>query len=222
VASIQHWLTTPGLAASFLTFRDADAWEEYFTFFDILRADGADFDVGDHRFGLFVRDFTRIAIDDWLALMFERDLAGDFAPLPEADRPEVLALSEVMFETAVRQAMRDLRRRDRLAENPLIRSGLVLSRQGAGDEADTLSALVRDAVEAVRDDPRDEKLYRVLDRTYLRPAGSQEKAADVLGLPMSTYKRHLRRGVERVVRQLWHHDLATAEGAEDASSSPRG
>lgn len=224
VASIQHWLTTAGLAASFLTFADADAWQDYFAFFEILRAEDADFEVDDHQFGLFVRDFTRIGIDDWLALMFERDLAGDFVPLPDAHRPEVLALSEVMFETAVRQALRDLRRPDLLAENPLTRSWLVLSRRGADDAAATLATLLRDAVEAVRDDPRDEKLYRVLDRTYLRPAGSQENAADLLGLPISTYKRHLRRGVERVVRHLWRHDLTAADGEDltvrAGSSSP--
>ena len=51
----------------------------------------------------------------------------------------------------------------------------------------------------MRADPRGEKLARALDRTYLRPAPTQEAAAELLGLPFSTYRGHLTRGVERVV-----------------------
>ena len=55
--------------------------------------------------------------------------------------------------------------------------------------------------------PRDKKLLRALDRTYLRPAATQERAAEVLGLPFSTYRRHLSHGVERVVAWLWEREL---------------
>ncbi len=48
---------------------------------------------------------------------------------------------------------------------------------------------------------------RALDRTYLRPAPTQEAAADLLGLPFSTYRGHLTRGVERVVDWLWQREL---------------
>jgi hypothetical protein len=39
--------------------------------------------------------------------------------------------------------------------------------------------------------------------TYLQPAGSQQRAADRLNLPMSTYRRHLGAGVERLTELLW-------------------
>ena len=45
--------------------------------------------------------------------------------------------------------------------------------------------------DALRIDPRDAKLQRALARTYVRPAQTQELAADALGLPFSTYRRHL-------------------------------
>ena len=64
---------------------------------------------------------------------------------------------------------------------------------------------------ALRADARDAKLARAVERTYLRPAPTQEAAADVLGLPFSTYRRHLTRGVERVVDWLWHRELYGAE-----------
>jgi hypothetical protein len=67
--------------------------------------------------------------------------------------------------------------------------------------------LVEDAVAALRVDPRDAKLVRALERTYLRPAPTQEAAAELLGLPFSTYRGHLGRGVERVIDWLWQREL---------------
>jgi DNA-directed RNA polymerase specialized sigma24 family protein len=66
---------------------------------------------------------------------------------------------------------------------------------------------VRRAVQRLADNERDQKLYRALDRTYLRPAATQERAAELLGLPLSTYKRHLARGVDRVIDDLWRQEL---------------
>jgi hypothetical protein len=60
-------------------------------------------------------------------------------------------------------------------------------------------------------DPRDAKLQRALARTYVRPAQTQELAADALGLPFSTYRRHLTPGVERVVDWLWQRELSRPE-----------
>ena len=38
---------------------------------------------------------------------------------------------------------------------------------------------------------------------YLHGAPSQEAAAEVLGLPFSTYRRHLSRAHDRIVEVLW-------------------
>ena len=61
--------------------------------------------------------------------------------------------------------------------------------------------------EDICNDWTDEKLYRALDATYLRPAANQEAAAERLGLPFSTYRRHLSTGVERVAAWLWEREL---------------
>jgi hypothetical protein len=71
---------------------------------------------------------------------------------------------------------------------------------------------VHDAAEALRTDPRDERLHRAVDRTYLRPAPTQEAAAEILGLAFSTYRRHLTRGVERIVEDLWRRELHGRSG----------
>ena len=117
-------------------------------------------------------------------------------------------LSQPEFDDAVRQALRDLRRPELLARNPLLRTRLVRDR--AGDEEPnvaTLEALVGAAVDALAEHPRDDKLWRAVERTYLRPAATQERAAAALGLPFSTYRRHLTQGVDRVVAGLWDQEV---------------
>jgi hypothetical protein len=54
--------------------------------------------------------------------------------------------------------------------------------------------------------PRGES-YRALHRTYLDPAPSQERAAALLGLPFSTYRRHLKGGIMQVVEILWQREI---------------
>ena len=63
------------------------------------------------------------------------------------------------------------------------------------------------AVDVLRQHPRDDKLLRAVERTYVRPAPNQEAAAELLGLPFSTYRGHLTRGIERVVDWLWQREL---------------
>ena len=41
----------------------------------------------------------------------------------------------------------------------------------------------------------------------MRPAGTQERAAEALGLPFSTFRRHLTQGVDRVVAWLWDQEV---------------
>jgi len=128
--------------------------------------------------------------------MAGRELDAGF--VPPATAPE-LALSQAEFSAAVRAALRDLHRPDALAANPLQRT-----RMARGGD---LTGLIEQAVAALRADPRDAKLARALDRTYLRPAPTQERAAELLDLPFSTYRRHLARGTERVAGWLWQREL---------------
>jgi hypothetical protein len=67
--------------------------------------------------------------------------------------------------------------------------------------------VLRNAVDALGAHPRDDKLLRAVDRTYLRPAATQESAAAMLGLPFSTYRRLLTQGVARIVGWLWDREV---------------
>jgi hypothetical protein len=72
--------------------------------------------------------------------------------------------------------------------------------------------LVEQAADVLRQHPRDEKLYRVIERTHLRPAPAQEIAAELLDRPSSTYTRHLTQGVARVAGWLWDHQNVHLSG----------
>jgi hypothetical protein len=117
-------------------------------------------------------------------------------------------LGRAEFDAAVKQAMRNLRRPDLLAHNPLLRCRLVLDATEARPATDVLVDLVEQAADLLRQHPRDDKLYRVIDRTYLHPAPSQEIAAQLLALPSSTYRRHLTQGVSRIASWLWDRENA--------------
>jgi hypothetical protein len=45
-----------------------------------------------------------------------------------------------------------------------------------------------------------------LHRTFLNPAATQEQT-DLLGLPFSTHRAHLREGTKRVTELLWQQEL---------------
>ena len=205
IHATQLWLSHPRLAWDLI-----GPWTDMAVAEPLMRYIGyhhaVDYEAGGRRYSVFANDWRRRPIEDWLDMMAEHELAEEepaAAPVPE------LALSQAEFAAAAHQALRDLHRPDALAANPLQRARMTRRAE--------LSELVEQAVVALRADPRDAKLARALDRTYLRPAPTQEAAAELLGLPFSTYRRHLARGVERVVDWLWHRELY---GQESSSIRP--
>ena len=209
VITMQRELGTPRLAWDVLTLAEPDRWNEYFAAADLPRAVGADFVIDGRRFGLFAHDFRRVPLEAVTERWTERALADDALLLPAAVvGPELLVLSHPDFGAAVRQAVRDLHRPDLLALNPLLRTRLLVTHDGAAGP-DGLAELVRTAAASLAADPRTDKAFRALDRTYLRSSRTQESAAALLGLPFSTYRRHLRHGLEAVVALLWERELGT-------------
>ena len=207
ILTMQRYLTTRGLAYDVLVLAEPDRWDDYFAVADLPRVDGGDFVVGPRRFGLFAHDFRRVPVGAWLERVTERGLARGPSPsLPSA--PVLLVLSQPEFAQSVKQGLHDLRQHALLARNPLLRTRLLHDRAGSGEpDVALLEQVLRDAVATLADHPRDDKLLRAVDRTYLRPAATQESAAAALGLPFSTYRRHLATGVERIVSWLWDQEV---------------
>jgi hypothetical protein len=206
--STQEWLTRPRLSWYHLAFGDAEAVAPLMAYIHFGRVPTADFEVGGRTYGAYARDWRREDPLTWLERMGDRELGGGpDAPAPEPDAAPELALSRVEFAEAVRRGLRDLHRPQALASNPLLRARVVRDVCGDRPPPEALADLLERAVDALRADPRDAKLLRALDRTYLRPAPTQEAAAELLGLPFSTYRGHLTRGIERVVDWLWQREL---------------
>ena len=214
----RHYLTTPGLAVSFVPTTDPDTWLAPMLYTDQNPMPEADFALGGQRYSVFGHDWRAVPPARWLALMSERETAREPVPVPAGQPGEaaLLALSRQEFAQGVRSLLRELHRPDRLVHNPLLRCRLVESRlpttpAGAdpGPEARVaaLREVLQDAVSTLQASPRDAKGFRALRRTYLAPAPSQEVAAQVLGLPSSTYRRHLSAGLRAVTDILWEQEL---------------
>jgi AAA ATPase domain len=210
VLATRRWLTTPNLAWDFQSVPDEATFGPLFAYLNYQRVPEADFEVGGRRYGVFAHDWRRMPAGQWLDLMSRRALDDEFQPAAvPGGQAQALALSQPQFDQAVRRALHDLHRADLLAANPLLRTRLVRERAGAQQTppARALAAVLREAATLLAADPRGDKLLRAVDRTYLRPASTQERAAELLGLPFSTYRRHLTEGVARIVASLWEREV---------------
>ncbi|GAA1003235.1 hypothetical protein Aple_003010 [Acrocarpospora pleiomorpha] len=154
--------------------------------------------LGDDAYTLFVHDWRAVPAQAWLERMNHLPVGGPSAA--------TAVLSQAEFAEAVRKALRQLSRLDALAASPLTRTRLIAERAGQ-DPATALGDLLRQTIDDLREDPRAVKFHRALSVTFLRGTPTQELAAQRLGLPFTTYRRHLKAGIERVCADLWHREL---------------
>ncbi len=212
---VLHYLTTPGLAFTFFPCADPEFWVPVFAYADLNRLTEADFEVGGRRYGMYGHDWRAVPPLAWLNLLAERETALGATAVPPA-RPvdPLIVLSETAFTAAVHQALKDFTMAEVLRGSPLLRSRLVMERAGPGsDEAGRIAALhflIKDAAETLLTSPREAKLYRTLEATYFKPAPTQEQAAEQLDLPFSTFRRHLKSGLTRIVEILWQREIGGA------------
>jgi hypothetical protein len=219
------WMTHPRLAWSFTVMSDPDWWQPHFEGLNFMRAPEADFGIGGRRYGVYAHDWRKQPFAEWPrgaasphevsppTLLREvgetRSNASQPAPLP-AEQSERSALSHADFAAAVRQALRDYTRPDVLRANPLMSSRSIrAATEGADFAPAALQALLREAAASLTANPKDERLYRALLHTFFEPALTQERAAELLDLPFSTYRYHLTRGIERVVAYLWQREQSS-------------
>ena len=159
-------------------------------------------------YGVYAHDWRTVPPLAWLSLLAARETAAqplDIAPSAAPTPPRVMDFDE--FSRAVRAALHDLGRPDRLGGSELARSRLV-SGESVVARGQAVQALLKEAAAQLADSPRDRRGYRALHHTYLQPAGSQQRAAELLDLPMSTFRRHLAAGLERITELLWERELA--------------
>jgi hypothetical protein len=214
IQAVNHYLTTPGLAYTFFPCADAGFWALVLAYADLARLAEADFEVGGRRYGVYGHDWRAVPPAAWLTLLGEREVGEAIQPVAAQRAEQVVVLSQSDFAAAVRDALRDFVRPDLLRGNPLVQSRLALERAGASaavaERAAALQRLIREAAEALQASPREARLYRALHHTYFQPAPTQERAAELLDLPFSTYRRHLMAGVAQVIEALWQREVGGA------------
>ena len=200
VSSLGVWISRP-LAWSFVATIDTDFWAPGFDYLGFTPRVRTEFDGREYT--IFGIDWRRVPVDVWLDVMADRELTGQQGPIPATlQRPA--PLSRPQFDEAVRAALRDLSRPDRLSHNPLTGSRLLI-------ENDNPGAALREAIlvgiAQVGAHQRNLPLGRVLDRTFVHAAPTQEAAAEVLDLPFSTYRRHLTKAIDELTDVLWSVEI---------------
>jgi hypothetical protein len=211
----RYYLSTPRLAASFVYYADPELWADICAYADLSRLDAADFEIGGRRYGIYWHDWRRTGPLAWLQLLAEREIAAAPLDVPAAASAEAadapIQLADADFARAVKAALTGLGRADGLRDSPLLHSALVRSRvpHDADDRtrSDELCQVIREAADRLEASPRDRRAYRALHHTYLQPASTQGAAAELLDLPMTTYRRHLAEGIHRLTEILRQEDV---------------
>ncbi len=212
VFAVQHYLTTSGLAYSFFGCREPEFWNNMFEYAGLARVNEVNFEVDGSCYGTYGHDWRAMPPAAWLTMLAEREIT----PKPtETARPAsatpLVVLSEPEFTEAVGEALRDYARPGSLHQNPLLRSRVVVERitENAtnAERVTALQSLVKEACEALQASPREAKYYRALYHTYLHPAATQEQAAELVDVPFSSFRRHLKIGLSRVEEILWQREL---------------
>lgn len=213
----QHYLTTPGLAFSFFPLADPEFWAPFFGYIDLFPVPEVAYEVEGRRMTVFGHDWRVLPPLAWLDVLAQREL-DTTAPPPSAAPPPAPppALDEAAFKDAVHEALRCFTRPRELRSSPLLQSRVVTARAGEGatdaERVPVLQALLRRAAETLRASPRQEKWADALRYGYLEPVSTQERAAQRLYVSFSTFRRHLKEGVDHVAETLWQWE---ARGTAD-------
>ena len=179
----------------FLATDEPARWTGALRYFD-MPGTGLTATTGGRERHLFAHDCRAAPPARWLTANSERPVEE----LPPPRDAGLTVLTRPEFDAEVRAALRVWRRPERLTESPLLRTGLV---RDADDPVEALRRTLAAAVEALGRQTRTAKQHRVLTTTFLSGAPTQEAAARRLGLPFSTYRRHLTIGLTALCDRLW-------------------
>jgi hypothetical protein len=168
-----------------------------------------EFALGDHRFGVYSRDWRRYDRVEFLDrhLMFALSGEGNAAPL----KPRFDVLSRDAFADAVRDALKNFHRGDRLVDSPLARSRVAVLGNGSDRSPEQVEADVRgllaETVDSLGDTGEDRLHREVLTEAFLKPSAKQRAVAERMSMSYGTFRRKLDEATQRVVDRLWHREV---------------
>ena len=208
-AHMGAWLLSPDAAVAMAVHAHPDAW---LTRADQQHDDLGRFEVDGVPFGLLGTDTRRRDLRRW----FHRFYANMSRPPGHALRCQDLERAEILdrdtFVKAVDDALARYHDAARLAEATLMRSRALREhlREGAdvSERVRALRELLRAAIERTSEELSANGIEpTILAQTYLKPTAKQYAVAMDLGLPFSTYRRHLGRAVTHLAEHLWAREL---------------
>ncbi|MDW8061038.1 MAG: hypothetical protein RMK01_13315 [Thermomicrobium sp.] len=83
----------------------------------------------------------------------------------------------------------------------------------AEQRIDLLRHLLDQAIAALGLRPQYRRWQLVAESAYLRPTESQERMAERLGIPFSSYRRYLKAATEWIGEYLWQSEISGSDGA---------
>ena len=210
VNAVRHNLTASHLAFTFFPCAAPEFWEPLFNYASSTHLAAVDFKIGDQTYGVFGHDWRALPPMEWLDLLGEREV-NSASQYNAGLAPTLDVLTREVFFEAVRNALRDWHRPDDLRQNPLLRTRFIVNRAGRNaSEEERVAALqsaIREACETMRGARREGKFLRALYHCYIKPAPTQERAAEAMNVPFSTYRRHLKSGINAVADFLWKREI---------------
>ncbi|GGQ82642.1 AAA family ATPase [Couchioplanes azureus] len=193
-----------GRAYGMLVFHDHEAWAERLE--GVMTDAGVRPKVGDRTYALFVNDWRQVPFETWI----DHVITQTHVPAPAAPS----GTAREAFDRAVREALQHWRTPRSFAVVDLLRTRLVAD---STDAVDDLRTLIQQAVDDVGRNARSVKAHQALVATYFSGAPTQEAAARRAGMAFSTYRRHLRQGLDDVCAALWEVELHGSRPAPPVS-----
>lgn len=226
---ISRWYCTPRLALSYhflparlaqlpsadpaARARGASVLEDWLRLFEVHLHQRAELQIEDGASPTAWRDWRRDRPQQYAEHIGFVELHGD-GPQPVPVENALLALAEQDFREHVRRALRDCRSLTALRQSPLCRTRLVAlapALESGEEDASLAPALrlrhcLRCASESLRENA-DRAAFSCIEHTYLEPAPTQDIAAELVGLPFSTYRRRLAAALTQVCDWLWEREI---------------
>lgn len=168
--------------------------------------------VGDHS--LVYRDLRGMTVRGVLSAIVHAD--DERVPrMPSVARREVPISTET-----IREALMFVDQPERLVGGALLALRLVDDEAGPGaspsERAAALARVLRSMVGAVGSGGQRESRQReVLNAVFFEKSGKHEKIASELGMPYSTFRRQLARGIERVTEMVRLREQSARRAADE-------
>ena len=208
LAQVVKWQLGPSpVDVTYLALAQPSAFDAALAAVGVERVRGGGFRSGEIAHELYRFDWRSVSPATCLSAL----TAPETVTTSSATGGPARRIARDELASAVRDALRWYGDTDALSSSPLLSTPMVARRAGGSASHEqrvaALRALLSDAITALSRTPKRAKLRRALERAYVAGAPTQEQAAQLLDLPLSTYRRHLREGEALVVDFLWRRNL---------------